>query len=77
MHLTITVVQQGFLDVIIGGYDFEFKFVHVRDDSVYEPYEVIWLSLWNTWKGLTNCLPLHNIHYDSHTTGIYPEPNVK
>ena len=41
MHLTITVVQQGFLDVIIGGYDFEFKFVHVRDDSVYEPYEVI------------------------------------
>ena len=41
MQLTITVVQQGFFDVIIGGYDFEFKFVLVRDDSVYKPYEVI------------------------------------
>lgn len=45
MQLTITVVQQGFFDVTTGGYDFEFKFVLVRDDSVYEPYEVIRLSL--------------------------------
>ena len=58
MQLTITVVQQGFFDVIIGGYDFEFKFVLVRDDSVYEPYEVIWLSLGPRMPNFLQCLLL-------------------